>query len=210
MENYFVIIDESGRLHDPNDRFLVFAAVVTETLVNLDKIIPQVKKTLPKKTKLAEIKFSTTGDKTRRKVLEKTKNRGLTIFYLVVDKEGRKIKDTPENYALLVSALLQKIHKYFPSAKHIIIDRHFTFVTQREKFNELLQKLAGKDLFVEHLDSQQNSIVSLPDFVAGAIRVGYSKNEGTYAGIIEPLVKDHISTTWKELGKQKGKSLKES
>ena len=47
MKNYFAIIDESGRLYDPEDRFLVFAAVITETLVNLDKIIPQVKKKLP-------------------------------------------------------------------------------------------------------------------------------------------------------------------
>lgn len=202
MKNYFVIIDESGRLYDPNDRFLVFAAVVAPTLVNLDKIIPQVKRSLPKKTKIAEIKFSTTGDRTRKKVLDKIKGRDLDIFVLVVDKQGRRIKDTPENYALLASILLRKIHLSFPNAVHITIDRHFTWVSQREKFNDLLQKMLGKNLFIEHLDSQQNTIVSLPDFVAGAFRVKHARNEATFADIIEPLVKAEIRTTWKKI-KQK-------
>lgn len=47
----FAIIDESGRLFDPHDKFLVFAAIVVDSLVNLDKVIPSVKKHLPKKAK---------------------------------------------------------------------------------------------------------------------------------------------------------------
>lgn len=35
----FAIIDESGRLYDPEDRIVIFAAVVSESLINLDKII---------------------------------------------------------------------------------------------------------------------------------------------------------------------------
>lgn len=200
----FTIIDESGRLFDPKDRFLVFAAVVVESLVNLDKIIPSVKKRMPRKTTLAEIKFSTTGDKTKVRVLNEIYRKQLNVVILVVDKGGRKIQDNPENYSLLIATLLKKVFRKYPTVSHIIIDRHFTWVTQREQFNDLLQKRVGRSLFIEHLDSQQNTVVSLPDFVAGAIRVAYSSNEPTYARIIDGLVKGKIITTWKSL-KQKEK-----
>jgi len=195
----FAIIDESGRLADPSGRFLVFAAVVVDSLVNLDKIIPSVRKRLPKKIKLAEIKFSTTGDKTKVRVLDEIHRRKLKVFILVINKEGRKIKDNPENYSLLVATLLKKILAKYSTVSHIIIDRHFTWVTQREKFNDLVQKKLAKSLFIEHLDSQQNTIVSLPDFIAGAVRLGYSKNEPTYARRIDNLIEGQVITTWREI-----------
>lgn len=195
----FAIIDESGRLFDPTDKFLVFAAAVVDSLVNLDKIIPSVKKHLPKKTKLAEIKFSTTGDKTRIRVLNEINKRKLRLFTLVIDKEGRKIKDDPENYAFLVATLLKRILKEYPDVNHIIIDRHFTWVTQRERFNELLIKRLNKPLFIEHLDSQQNTIISLADFVAGAVRVVYSKKELKFVEKINDLIEKQITITWRDL-----------
>lgn len=201
----FAIIDESGRLYDPNDRFLVFAAVIVNSLVNLDKIIPAVRKTLAKKKNLAEIKFSTTGEKTKVKVLGEIKRRRLKLFVLVIDKEGRKIHDIPENYSLLVSTLLKKILRKYSTVSHIIIDRHFTWVTQREKFNDLIQKELKKSLFIEHLDSQQNTIVSLPDFVAGATRIRHTKDEPKYAEIIAKQIEGRIVTTWRQLKRKKVK-----
>ena len=201
----FAIIDESGRLYDPNDRFLVFAAVVGESLVNLDKIIPAIKKNLPKKKKLAEIKFSTTGEKTKIKVLNEISKRRLKLFILVVDKQGRKIQDSPDNYSFLISTLLNKVFAKYPTVSHIIIDRHFTWVTQREKFNDLVQKELKKQLFLEHLDSQQNTIVSLPDFIAGSERIAHSKNEPKYVQIINKQVEKRIITTWRNLKRKKVK-----
>lgn len=195
----FTIIDESGRLFDPHDKFLVFAAVVVDSLVNLDKIVPAVKKHLPKKTKLAEIKFSTTGDKTKIRVLEEIHKRKLKLFTLVVDKKGRKIRDDPENYSLLIGTLLKGILKKYDDVNHVIIDRHFTWVTQREQFNKLLIKRLNKPLFIEHLDSQQNTIISLADFVAGAVRVVYSKKEFSFLEKIKVLIEKQITTSWKDL-----------
>ena len=199
----FAIIDESGRLYDPNDRFLIFAAVVVDSLVNLDKIIPAIKKVLPRKKKLAEMKFSTTGEKTKIKVLNAIKERRLKLFVLVVDKQGRKIVDSPENYSLLISTLLKKIFIKYPTVTHIIIDRHFTWVTQRERFNDFVQKELKKQLFIEHLDSQQNTIISLPDFIAGAQRVAHSKNEPKYVEIVDKQVEGRVVTTWKELKRKR-------
>ena len=201
----FAIIDESGRLYDPNDRFLIFAAVVVDSLVNLDKIIPAIKKVLPRKKKLAEIKFSTTGEKTKTKVLAEIKRRNLKLFVLVVDKQGRKIVDSPENYSLIISTLLKKILAKYPTVLHIIIDRHFTWVTQRERFNDFVQKELKRQLFIEHLDSQQNTIISLPDFIAGAERVAHSKNDSKYVEIINKQVERRVVTTWRDLKRKKVK-----
>lgn len=198
-EMRYSIIDESGRMYDPNDRFIVFAAVVTNSLVGLDKIIPSVRKRLSKKIRLAEIKFSTTGDRTRNKVFEEIVKKNLKLFVLVIDKEGRKIKDNVENYSLLVSILLREIFKVYSETPHILIDKHFSFITQRENFNNLLQKRLNKELFIEHLDSQQNTIVSLPDFVSGAFRVAFTRDNNRFVEVVEKLVKKKVVTTWRNL-----------
>lgn len=125
--------------------------------------------------------------------------------FAIIDESG-KIKNNSEDYALLVSALLKKVSTKYPTISHIIIDRHFTWVTQREKFNDLIQKELKKQLFIEHLDSQQNTIVSLSDFVAGAERISYAKNEPKYRKIIGTLIEGQIVTTWRELKRKKVKA----
>lgn len=205
----YILVDESGRLYDPSDRLLVFTGVVASNLIGLDRIIPQVRKTIPRKGKrkkektLAEIKFYSAGDKTRLKALELISKCPLKVFVLVIDKEGRKITDNPQNYSLLVSSLLTPAFKKHPDIKHVIIDRHFTYVTQRERFNQLLLRHLGKEVFVEHLDSQQNTIVSLPDFIAGAIRIAYTKGDVRFKEIIDSLIVWEKKITWRKLKKQK-------
>lgn len=199
----YVLIDESGRLADRADRIITLAAITAKTLVGLDKIIPKVKKKIPLKGKrLAEIKFSTTGEKTRIRVLKEIVTCDLSIFILVINKEGRRIPDTPENYSLLVARLLRMALQDFPSIKHIVIDKHFTWVRQREKFNDLLQKRLRKKVFIEHLDSQQNTIVSLPDFVAGAVRMD-ARGQPEYKEIISKRVRKELVKTWREIKKVK-------
>ncbi len=70
---------------------------------------------------------------------------------------------------------------------------------QREQFNELLVKRLNKPLFIEHLDSQQNTIISLADFVAGAVRVVYSKKESGFIEKIDDLIEKQINITWRDL-----------
>jgi len=205
----YALIDESGRLADPADKTIVFVALVTKSLLNLDKIIPQVKKKLPRKGKrgkektLAEIKFSKTGEKTRCQTLQIIAQKDFKLFILVIDKEGRKIIDDSVNYAHLIATLLKPAIKRFPDLTHIIIDRHFTYILHREKFNDLVQKILNKKLFVEHLDSQQNTIVSLPDFVAGSMAEAYNKKNLKYKKIIKKLIILEKKTTWRKLVQQK-------
>ena len=117
--------------------------------------------------------------------------------------------DNPQNYAALISRVLEPAIKKFPDLSHVLIDRHFTYITQREKFNDTLQKSLKKKLFIEHLDSQQNTVISLADFVAGAARFAAISKSSRFKKFIEKLIVSEERLTWRELAKQKGKSLKE-
>lgn len=205
----YVIIDESGRFSDPNTKYIIFAAITTESLVGLDKIIPKVRKKIPKKgkrkkeLKLAEIKFSRTGDKTKEAAMKEISKLNIEVYILAVDTQKRLVKDNPENYSILVSKLLSRIIKKNPTLKHTIIDRHFTWVNQREHFNDLLQKRVNRELFIEHLDSQENTIVSLADFVAGAEREYYAKGEDRWRNLIKHKIVFEKKVFWKDLIKRK-------
>lgn len=198
------LIDESGRLYDPNDGVLVFALVISDDLNNLEKIVLRTRERIPlkgkrKRERLSEIKFSLTGDKTRLFVLKELSQYRIKIFALIIDKQGRKIPDTPENYSFLIYTLLQKPIKTFPSLKHILIDKHFTFITQREQFNKHLHTKISKNVFIEHVDSLQTPVVTLADFVAGAIRYEYAKKEAQYRKIIKDLIIEEKFTSWIDL-----------
>lgn len=131
----YALTDESGRLYDPNERILVFSTIVTNNLSDLEKIVIRARERIPKKGKrrkerLSEIKFSLTGDNTRLYVLKELAKQKVKIYNLVVHKSGRKIHDDPANYALLMSEVLKTSLSDHPKLTHILIDRHFTYITQ--------------------------------------------------------------------------------
>lgn len=203
----YALIDESGRLYDPNDKMLVFAVIVTENLSELEKIIIKTRRRIPKKgirkqERLSEIKFSLTGDNTRLFILKELVKYKVKIYVLVIDKQGRKIQDNPENYALLISMALKTVIKDNPKLAHILIDRHFTYITQREKFNRSIQKKLSQQIFIEHVDSLQNPIITLADFVAGAIRIAYVKQNFHFKDCFKNLIMKEKVTTWREIKKR--------
>lgn len=205
----YILIDESGRLYDPKDRILVFSAVVTDNLTELERIIVKARKRIPKKgnrrkERLSEIKFSLAGGKTRRFILQELEKQKLKIYNLIIDKGGRKIIDNPKTYALLIGEILKILLPDNPQLSHIIIDRHFTFITQREIFNHQLQKQFGDKLFIEHVDSLQSPIITLADFVAGAVRIAYSKKQPEFIEYIKNIIATEKLTTWREI--KSGKS----
>lgn len=128
----------------------------------------------------------------------------LKIYNLIIDKGGRKIIDNPKIYALLIGEILKILLPDNPQLSHIIIDRHFTFITQREIFNHQLQKQFGDKLFIEHVDSLQNPVITLADFVAGAVRIAYLKKQPEFIEYIKNIIATEKLTTWREI--KSGKS----
>lgn len=171
----YVLIDESGRLHDPRDRFVVIAAVVVESLTALEKAFLKVRRKIPRKGKRRkerhlELKYSLMGERTRQQVLKALETIDFHAYVLVVDKQGRKIRDTPENYGLLISETLRSLRRAISNVEHILIDRHFTSIHQQHKVNTIVQKRLKKMLFIQHIDSSQNPVISVADFIAGNVR----------------------------------------
>lgn len=205
----YALIDESGRLYDPEDRILVIAVLVTQSLVGLDKIIFKTRRKVPYKGKrkierFLELKFSLTGDKTRKLILKEIAKLEAKIYLLVVDKQGRRIKDNPEHYALLISKALVQPFKKNLHLEHVLIDKHFTSTNQQEKFSFILQKNFRHSFFVEQLDSLQNPVITLADFIAGAVRLSYTGQDISFREIVKSLIKNEITTTWRQL--KSGKS----
>ena len=200
----YVLIDESGRVTDPGDRILVLVALITENLSELEKIIIRARRRIPtkgkrRKERLSELKFSLTGDNTRLFVLKELAKQKVSVYSLVIDKGGRKITDDPSNYALLIGKVLKLSLSDHPRLTHILIDRHFTFITQREAFNLNLQRRFGSSLFIEHVDSLQNPVITLVDFVAGAFRIAYTKQNTQFLECIKDLVVIEKKVTWREI-----------
>jgi len=171
------IIDESGALPDPQEKYVAVAVLVVEKGEEhrLKRILKRTRQRLPRKGKRrrewrkAELKFGEVGDKTIRMILQALAEQKVEIYLLVVEKTERPIPDTPQNYAEIVWYILQEAMTHYPDLE-VLIDKHFTQKQKRERFNQLIEAYAGRKVDIKHVDSQQDSRVNLADFVAGATR----------------------------------------
>ncbi len=205
---YYVLVDESGTLPDPKDKFIVLAGIRFERIKEATNLISRILKSLrQRKIKIKEIKFYYAGERTKRQILSGIISAGFEIFTIIVDKKRRKIPDIPENFSLLVSELINEVYFWQPEKKlKIIIDRHFHRRIDEENFDNFLWKSVKKDLSysIQHVGSQQNFIINLADFVAGAILAKYNKNNVQFYDIIKENILLEKIVNWPEL---KRKSL---
>lgn len=204
----YALIDESGRLSDPRDPVFVLAMIVSQNLISLSKIIPAARRSVATKGKikrersLPEIKFSLVGDGSKRRVLTKLGKAPITCHALVIQKEGRSIPDDPETLAFLTARLVRYVDKQEERPSHLLIDRHFTSPHQRTLFDAHLTTFLRYPVFIEHLDSQQHTVIALADFVAGAIRLASVKAQTTWYTLIEKTMAGEEQISWKELRRQ--------
>jgi hypothetical protein len=93
----------------------------------------------------------------------------IQCYTLTVDKQGRRIEDSPENYACLVCELLALCWEHYPH-QNVALDRHFTTPVQIARVNTFIYRRWPPMgvLNLIHVDSQRNPLVQLTDFVAGA------------------------------------------
>jgi len=197
--------DESGNLSDPNDRYVAFAAIVTSHPDRLRRIVKKASRKL-KKARLKrrtgqEIKWWNAPDGTRRRVLEALARQEVQVFWLVVDKENEGIPDTPENYGLMLGELVRECLAYHPDLR-LMTDVHFSGSAQREALNQVLIGRTGLAEKPMHLESQQDSIIQLADFVAGAILYWFT-GKGDFVDLIEGKVVAGKVVKWQQLAKKK-------
>ncbi len=204
---YYVFIDESGTLPDPKDKFIVVAGVGVKKIKEAENLVSRTLKSLrQRKIKIKELKFYSAGERTKRQVLSGIVSAGFEIFVVAVDKKGRKIPDTPNNFALLVSELINEIHFWQKERKFkIIIDRHFHRKIDEKNFNRSLKNNIKQDLVfeIQHVNGQENFIVNLADFVAGSVLAKYNKNNFRFYDIIKESILIEKIVNWPELKRKK-------
>ncbi|KKT92254.1 MAG: hypothetical protein A3E37_01020 [Candidatus Andersenbacteria bacterium RIFCSPHIGHO2_12_FULL_46_9] len=202
-----VFIDESGTLPDPKDRLIVISAVGIRNLKEANNIISRIKSSLrkTKKKEIKEIKFYYAGHNTKRQFLSGIVSANFDIFCLIVDKKGRKIADSPVNYAILLTEIVNEaVAWYKPIPIKVTSDRHFQSLYHQKELNNYLGNSVDKKTSqtIKHVDSQQNKVVNIADMAAGAIHWQYSGKNSQYYRLIKDNIISEKIVSWPSL-KQK-------
>lgn len=200
-----IFIDESGTLPDVKDKYIVITALVSYNPIELKNILPKFRRKIPtkglrkKERVLRELKFHYVGDITRRKVLEEIVDKNIDIYALVIDKMGRKIADTPQNYGKIIKTLITYLTKRKDIIKEIYIDKHFGDKETTNKFQALLKENLGRRIKLIQIDSIHDSRIDLVDFVAGAIFRKYRVSDTNFYNIISSKIIMERLKKWNEL-----------
>ncbi len=207
----FGFMDESPSLSDSSLFFCVDVVSTNEkTNKNLQKILKNARRKIVKKKlkQLSELKFYNSDEKTRIYILSQIASCDVEIVVLILDKEKRKIVDTPENYGIVVAAAITELLK-FHSSLSLTMDKKFTNMNQQNNFLQNCQKTInilspkGKNVFFNPpIDSRKESSVQLADFVAGAFNAKYNKKENRYVEIIQKKVRSEMIVKWTEIKKR--------
>jgi hypothetical protein len=194
-----IFVDESGTLPDPRDRIVIVAAVGVQNLSALNLIFKSVRKRRIGKEKSLELKFYKAGDKTKKTFFDKLAKEELPIFILIVDKMGRAVKDSPENFAILCGLLISEI-MHFMKIQKVVFDRHFQRQIDEKEFNKtLLRFLDNQSFFLEHVGSQENILVNVADMVAGAVLAKETKKDTSFYEIIRDKIISEVRLNWPEV-----------
>ncbi|MCL5985780.1 MAG: DUF3800 domain-containing protein [Actinobacteria bacterium] len=170
MKNITIFIDESGTLPDPKDRLVVMVAVGVSSPERIDNVIKAVRKGSHFRKLKGEIKYYTVGQKTKTLFFDKISKEKINVFIMTIEKSGRTVHDTPENFAIISSLLLGDVLDFYVQVKEIIFDRHFHRDKDIEEFNQNLRDYLGEALpEIRHVDSKRNKRVNVADMVAGAV-----------------------------------------
>jgi quercetin dioxygenase-like cupin family protein len=200
-------LDESGSLTADSLYFCV-AIVMTPTPLSLRHLIRRAASRSGKRLgrprkEAAEIKWSNASQRIRALALAGLVDAEVELFALTVLKGGRRVEDTPENYAILACELLSFCWSSYPNVA-LAVDRHFTSEAQIASVNTRIHRAwppAGV-LSVTHVDSQHNALVQLADLVAGSVYAWHKSGDETVQLISgkfgASLVEDwrHIKARW--------------
>lgn len=197
-----IFIDESGTLPDPKDKVVIIAAIGTQIPRELAEINKKVRKKIrgyKKPEEIIEIKFYQAGDRTKKEFLNELVKYNLDIFVLIIEKNNQKIKDSPENFALLCYILLKEcLIFYQDKVEEIIFDRHFHRQKDQQLFNQILESLLKKKYNFKHFDSINHPEINTADMVAGSLLWKYTDKNKEFYEIIRERIVSEMVINWKE------------
>ena len=202
MKKLTVYIDESGTLPDPKDKLVIVAAVGTLFPESIDAILRKTKKRYALKKSTGELKFYTAGDKTKKLFFETIVKHDFSLYILIVDKMGRKIPDTPDNYAAVCCLLINDVLTFSSNVKTLIFDRHFSRQTDLDRFNYALSKIVNRQISTFHVQSIKDKRVNIADMIAGATLAKETGKNNQFYKIFEKKVVSVKRVNWTEVKKR--------
>ncbi|MDO8570849.1 MAG: DUF3800 domain-containing protein [Candidatus Daviesbacteria bacterium] len=197
-------LDESPNLQD---KFAFFSVVIILSTNPDEKSYRSIfkktrKNVLKKKQKeIPELKFANSTPQVRIKILKAIGKRSIKISAYILDKAGRRIPDTPENYGIVAGFAISEVLKKYPVIV-LTFDKKYTKVKDQEEVERVTLKVVAKVLkkgvlqFKEHGDSKANSILQMADFVAGAVSYKYNLNDKSYWELIKDLIEQENKESW--------------
>lgn len=204
---YYAYSDDSPTLAGQENRLAV-AAVVTlkagdKTLARIPKRARQ--RIVDKKLRqLPELKFYNSDEKTRVRMLRMIASTSVEIFTLVVDKEGRRVSDSPLNNGVVLgnaaAAVLKEKGKvsWTPDRKFVNPDDTAQYLDTAVKV-AASKAPSGFLVMKEPADSRREILIQLADFVVGAISYKYNWEDDHYYQIIKERVVLEELVRWGEI-----------
>jgi hypothetical protein len=205
----YIYGDESGSLADLASKVIIIALLTTLNPSELRFIVKKVyRQSLNRKNKrykarrYKEFKYHTAFKQDREKILRFLRNKKIEIFILSVQKGTRKIADTPLNYGIALLEVLEALLRRYQNSNcniELILDKHFTKQEHIVKLDQLIVQATDNKLKPMHVDSRNNALVALVDFIAGVAREEFEHNNKFLSSVIADKVIFKKEIIWNDL-----------
>ncbi len=204
---YYAYSDDSPTLAG-QENHLAVAAVITmkagnKALARIPKRVRQ--RTANKKLRqLPELKFYNSDEKTRMRMLQMIANTQAEIFTLVVDKEGRRVSDSPVNNGVVLGNAVATVLKEKGKVSWTP-DRKFVNLDDTTRYMDTAIMVASSKIpsgflvMNEPADSQREGLIQLADFVVGTISYKYNWNDERFYQIIKDRIVLEELVRWKDI-----------
>lgn len=206
MPKIYAYVDEAANLADEN-RFFIVGVVSTRSKKELRHILKRARKVVLGKGRrqVPEIKFSRVARRVAEYVIKRLARKDVAIYVWIVDKEGRRVKDTPQNYGLVLAHAL-KYGFNLAGWDKVWVDEKYSKERDRHRLEQTLRKVLGDDTVeqgrVIFTKSEKEPGLGLADFVAGSFYTAYNQEDSKLMKLLQPKIVMEEKIKWKEV-KQK-------
>ena len=196
----YIFIDESGTLPDKKDSLVVVTAIAIDDPRKLTNLSNSVRKGLKGSKKVpSEIKFYSSGDKTKTIFLTKLNQLDISVSILVVSKKDSSIEDSPLNFAAICYYSIKPLaRKNKLSDIELVFDKHFHKLDDQLRFNLFLERKFHNIKKIRHVDSQRERAVNCADMISGSMSYSLRKTNKFFP-IIKRKIAYYKQVQWSEL-----------
>lgn len=200
-------LDESPSLHDKAYFFCVGILLTSgPNEKHYKSLFKRVREKIlnRKLKKVPEIKFSDSTDQVRKKVLEAITKLPIKAVVFVVDTDGRRVADTPENYGIVIGFSIVEVLKLYKTLI-LTVDKKFTNPKDHAEVEKVALKVISKKAekgildFKTHAESHKNSLLQIADFIAGTFHYKYNLKDDTYWKMIKYLIIEEKVEDWMKM-----------